>query len=119
MPEWMKEFLLHWFTWWTPLFQHGPFPMRLHGELVGHDELGNAYYRKPGIDPALGFEPALGDSIMASPKPRRPRRAGTAGSITRSTHRRRRRTTSRIRGRSRTCRTRPACPRRSGLTGRR
>ena len=26
------------------------------GQLVGHDEFGNAYYRKPGIDPALGFE---------------------------------------------------------------
>jgi len=23
---------------------------------VGHDEFGNAYYRRPGIDPALGFE---------------------------------------------------------------
>ncbi len=31
---------------------------RVHGEFVGHDEFGNAYYRTKGgaIDPALGFE---------------------------------------------------------------
>ena len=29
---------------------------RRHGELVGQDEFGNTYYRKPELDPALGFE---------------------------------------------------------------
>ena len=36
-------------------FQHAVLHRRF-GELVGHDEFGNAYYRRPGIDPALGFE---------------------------------------------------------------
>ena len=56
MPDWIKEFLLHWFTWWNGANFNTRFYTRLHGELVGHDEFGNAYYRKPGIDPALGFE---------------------------------------------------------------
>ena len=56
MPDWIKEFLLHWFTWWNGANFNTRVYTRLHGELVGHDEFGNAYYRKPGIDPALGFE---------------------------------------------------------------
>ena len=32
------------------------FYTRRFGVLVGHDEFGNTYYRRPGIDPALGFE---------------------------------------------------------------
>ena len=56
MPDWIKEFLLHWFTWWNGANFNTRFYTRRHGQFVGHDELGNAYYRKPGIDPALGFE---------------------------------------------------------------
>jgi NADH:ubiquinone oxidoreductase subunit len=56
MPDWLKESLLHWFTWWNGANFNTRVYTRLHGELVGHDEAGNAYYRRPGIDPALGFE---------------------------------------------------------------
>ena len=56
MPDWLKEFLLHYFTWWNGANLNTRFYTRRFGQLVGHDEFGNAYYRKPGIDPALGFE---------------------------------------------------------------
>ena len=56
MPDWIKEFLLHWFTWWNGANFNTRVYTRLQGELVGQDEAGNAYYRKPEIDPALGFE---------------------------------------------------------------
>ena len=54
----MKEFLLRFFTWWNGATLNTLFYTRLKGELVGHDEFGNAYYRTRGgkIDPALGFE---------------------------------------------------------------
>ena len=52
----IKEALLHWFTWWNGANFNTRFYTKRHGVLVGHDEFGNAYYRKPGIDPALGFE---------------------------------------------------------------
>ncbi len=52
----LKEFLLYWATWWNGATLNTRFYTARHGELVGHDEFGNAYYRKPGIDPALGFE---------------------------------------------------------------
>ena len=51
-----KDFLLRFFTWWNGATLNTLFYTRRHGELVGHDEFGNAYYRKPGLDPALGFE---------------------------------------------------------------
>ena len=54
--EWLKEALLHYFTWWNGANLNTRFYTRRFGVLVGHDEFGNAYYRKPGIDPALGFE---------------------------------------------------------------
>jgi NADH:ubiquinone oxidoreductase subunit len=56
MPDWLKQFLLHYFTWWNGANLNTRFYTRRFGQLVGHDEFGNAYYRKPGIDPALGFE---------------------------------------------------------------
>ena len=56
MPDWLKESLLHYFTWWNGANFNTRFYTKRHGQLVGHDEQGNAYYRKPGIDPALGFE---------------------------------------------------------------
>ena len=56
MPEWLTQFLLHYFTWWNGANFNTRFYTRRFGELVGHDEFGNTYYRRPGIDPALGFE---------------------------------------------------------------
>jgi len=54
----LRDFLLRFFTWWNGATLNTLFYTRLHGELVGHDEFGNAYYRSKGgkIDPALGFE---------------------------------------------------------------
>jgi NADH:ubiquinone oxidoreductase subunit len=54
----LKEFLLHSLTWWNGANLNTRAYTRWHGELVGHDEQGNAYYRTRGrkIDPALGFE---------------------------------------------------------------
>lgn len=54
----MKQFLLRFFTWWNGATLNTLFYTRLKGELVGHDQFGNAYYRTRGgkIDPALGFE---------------------------------------------------------------
>jgi NADH:ubiquinone oxidoreductase subunit len=56
LPDGLKQFLLHYFTWWNGANMNTRFYTRRYGVLVGHDEQGNAYYRKPGIDPALGFE---------------------------------------------------------------
>jgi len=56
MLEQIQQFLLHYFTWWNGANFNTRFYTRRFGELVGHDEFGNAYYRRPGIDPALGFE---------------------------------------------------------------
>jgi NADH:ubiquinone oxidoreductase subunit len=54
----MKQFLLRYFTWWNGATLNTLFYTWRQGELVGHDESGNAYYRTRGgaIDPALGFE---------------------------------------------------------------
>jgi NADH:ubiquinone oxidoreductase subunit len=54
----MKQFLLRYFTWWNGATLNTLFYTWRQGELVGRDELGNAYYRTRGgaIDPALGFE---------------------------------------------------------------
>jgi NADH:ubiquinone oxidoreductase subunit len=54
----IKLTLLHYFTWWNGANFNTRFYTKRHGELVGHDEFGNAYYRTRGhrIDPALGFE---------------------------------------------------------------
>jgi len=53
----IKLFLLRFFTWWNGATLNTLRHTRVHGELVGHDEFGNAYYRTKGgaIDPALGF----------------------------------------------------------------
>ena len=54
VPDWLLQF----FTWWSGQ----TLGTRLHtwrsGELVGHDDAGNSYYRTRGgrLDPALGFE---------------------------------------------------------------
>lgn len=52
--DWLKRF----FTWWNGATLNTLFYTRRFGELVGHDEFGNAYYRTAGgkIDPALGWE---------------------------------------------------------------
>jgi NADH:ubiquinone oxidoreductase subunit len=54
----MKETLLRIFTWWNGANLNTWLHTRWHGELVGHDEFGNAYYRTKGgaIDPSLGFQ---------------------------------------------------------------
>ncbi len=53
-----KQFWLRFFTWWNGANLNTHVFTNKHGELVGHDEFGNAYYRMKGggIDPALGFE---------------------------------------------------------------
>ncbi len=53
----MKLFLLRFFTWWNGATFGTLAHTRRHGELVGHDEFGNAYYHTRGgaVDPALGF----------------------------------------------------------------
>ncbi|MEJ1161358.1 NADH:ubiquinone oxidoreductase subunit NDUFA12 [Prosthecomicrobium sp. N25] len=52
------EWLLKILTWWQGSTIGTDVHTRRHGELVGHDESGNAYYRTRGgvIDPTLGFE---------------------------------------------------------------
>jgi NADH:ubiquinone oxidoreductase subunit len=54
----MNLFFLRMFTWWNGATLGTLRHTRAHGELVGHDEFGNAYYRTRGgkIDPALGFD---------------------------------------------------------------
>jgi NADH:ubiquinone oxidoreductase subunit len=54
MLQWLVRFL----TWWNGATLNTLFYTGRHGELVGKDEYGNAYYRSRGgrIDPALGFE---------------------------------------------------------------
>ena len=54
----IKLFLLRFFTWWNGANLNTHVHTTRHGELVGHDEFGNAYYRTKGgaIDPALGFQ---------------------------------------------------------------
>jgi len=54
----MKDFLLRFFTWWSGATINTLFYTRQNGELVGHDEFGNSYYRTRGgaKDPALGIE---------------------------------------------------------------
>ena len=53
----MKLFLLRFFTWWNGATLGTLLYTRRTGDLVGHDEFGNSYYRTIGgaIDPALGF----------------------------------------------------------------
>ena len=54
----LKQTLLRIFTWWNGANLNTMRYTRVRGELVGHDEAGNAYYRSKGgaIDPALGFD---------------------------------------------------------------
>ena len=54
MLVWLKQM----FTWWSGQTLNTRFHTWRHGELVGRDEFGNAYYRTRGgrIDAALGFE---------------------------------------------------------------
>jgi NADH:ubiquinone oxidoreductase subunit len=44
------------FTWWNRQTLNTQFYTWRFGEKVGEDQFGNIYYRKPGPDPALGFE---------------------------------------------------------------
>lgn len=52
------KWLLQMLTWWNGQTLNTRFHTWRHGEIVGHDEFGNSYYRTRGgaIDPALGFE---------------------------------------------------------------
>lgn len=54
----LKMTLLRMFTWWNGANFNTMRHTRVHGELVGYDEFGNAYYRTKGgaIDPSLGFQ---------------------------------------------------------------
>jgi NADH:ubiquinone oxidoreductase subunit len=54
----LKDFFLRFFTWWNGATLNTLFYTSRHGELVGHDQFGNAYYRTRGgaIDPALGLD---------------------------------------------------------------
>lgn len=54
----MLRFLTQFFTWWNGQTLGTRLHTWLHGELVGRDEFGAAYYRTKGgrIDPALGIE---------------------------------------------------------------
>jgi NADH:ubiquinone oxidoreductase subunit len=54
----MMLWLIRFFTWWNGATLNTLLHTALKGELVGHDQFGNAYYRTRGgrIDPALGFE---------------------------------------------------------------
>ena len=51
---WLTRF----FTWWNGATLNTRFHTWRFGELVGHDEFGNAYYRAAGgaIDPTLGWQ---------------------------------------------------------------
>ena len=52
-----KQFWLRFLTWWNGANFNTMYHTNKHGELVGHDEFGNAYYQTKGgaIDPALGY----------------------------------------------------------------
>jgi NADH:ubiquinone oxidoreductase subunit len=54
MLRWISRF----FSWWNGATLNTLLYTALNGELVGHDQYGNAYYRTKGgrLDPALGFE---------------------------------------------------------------
>lgn len=54
MLTWLTQF----FTWWNGQTLNTRWHTSWHGELVGRDEFGNAYYRTKGgaIDRALGFQ---------------------------------------------------------------
>ncbi len=51
-----KARLLRIFTWWSSQTVGTKLYTSRFGQLVGTDEFGNSYYRKPGIDPVLHFE---------------------------------------------------------------
>ena len=54
VPKWLAQM----FTWWSGQTLNTRFNTWRNGELVGHDEFGNSYYRTNGgkLDPVLGFE---------------------------------------------------------------
>ncbi len=56
----MKEFLLQFFTWWNGQTLGTKVFTSRHGEKVGEDEFGNAYYRSKGgrIDRRWGMSAA-------------------------------------------------------------
>ena len=81
MLTWLKQF----FTWWNGQTLNTRLHTWRHGELVGHDEFGNAYYRTRGgrleLDNSAGHSPlerslrsqldrALNEELRA-PLPRR------------------------------------------------
>ena len=67
----MKEFWLRFFTWWNGATLNTLFHTRRHGELVGHDEFGNAYYRtRGGASIRRWVSSGAGSSTTAFPRPR-------------------------------------------------
>ena len=78
-----KDTLLHIFTWWNGANYNTRVFTARHGELVGHDEFGNTYYRmrarrdrsRPRLPAALGhlqrriggFDDAAGLERLAAP----------------------------------------------------
>ena len=100
----MKSFLLKLFTWWNSQTFGTQFWTWMYGEAVGEDEFGNRYYRTCGgkIDQDAWLRAPLGDLQRLHRSLDAYRRPGTAGCTTRSIRRRRRKTISRIPGRSRT-----------------
>lgn len=52
----IKKRLLQILTWWNGATFNTLCWTWSHGELVGHDDFGNAYYRTRKVDPSLGFE---------------------------------------------------------------
>ena len=54
----MLDFLIRFFTWWNGQTFGTQYYTSKYGELVGHDDEGNAYYRTKGgkIDPGIGVQ---------------------------------------------------------------
>jgi hypothetical protein len=102
----LKTFFTRFFTWWNDQTFGTQLWTWRYGELVGEDEFGNRYFRTKGgkIDPTLGSS-VVGSSTTGLRSPRASRPTGTVGCITPSMCRRRRRTTGRVPGRSRTSQT--------------
>jgi len=67
--NWLTQIL----TWWNGQTLNTRLYTWRFGECVGQDEFGNLYYRRPGVDPALGFErrwviyPGVSDGSQTPP----------------------------------------------------
>ena len=45
MPDWLKDFLLHYFTWWNGATLSTRLYTNARGQFVGEDDRGNRYYQ--------------------------------------------------------------------------